>query len=399
MDRGGNWGLVALTVELGQGATELCHTYPTLVVAVEELDGASAAERLREGVLTGEKTDGLEVSLPIPESTGSQWIYSNEDWRLTEPGWPRWLVEFGAGSIPHIEPQQPLIAGGQPFYPSVTDAVAERVFLVAPGQLRLGAHPPVSLRFTDRRGRIAAVEVLDGQVTVAIEEGVAGGLTGFILRAAWRLDPDAREWQREDHLLDAGPRRIPLAAEEVPAVLVVVLVDPEGREVDRHSWDGRFDLPSGEPEDLGALVARWLEEGEHTQLEYKQTLKEANTRLSFAETVAAFANGAGGAILVGVDDEGRPVGYDAVKPKDQVTNMIADLVEEVPHFDVAEVEIGGSPIVVVRVAGSPPQRLPHQVKDRVMVRASATTRAATPPQLRRLIAADAASPPPIEGWH
>ena len=64
-------------------------------------------------------------------------------------------------------------------------------------------------------------------------------------------------------------------------------------------------------------MARWLGEGEHGQLEYKQTLKEEKTRVSFAETVAAFANGAGGVVLIGVDDEGRPVGYSVPKAKDQ----------------------------------------------------------------------------------
>jgi Putative DNA-binding domain len=375
----------------------LLDRYPTVVIGVEELDGKTAAERLRQGQLSGGETDGLTVSLPVPERAAPQWIYGTEEWGLTEPGWPRWLVETGAGAVPHVEPLQPLLVSGQPFYPSLTAAVAERVFHVTPDRLRLGQHPPVSLRLTERRGRIAAIEIRGDEVAVLVEEGVPGGLAGFALRGAWRLLPEAREWWRDDHELE-GSGRVQLPIEEVPAELVVVLVDPDGHEVDRRSWDDRFDSSSEEPEDLGALVSRWLGEGEHAHLEYKQTLKEAKARLSFAETVAAFANGAGGAILIGADDEGRPVGYDAAKAADQVANVIAGLVEEEPHFDVTEVEIGGRPIVVVRVAPSPPQRLPHQVRGRVMVRALATTRAATPGQLRRLIASDAAGSSPIEGW-
>jgi hypothetical protein len=226
-----------------------------------------------------------------------------------------------------------------------------------------------------------------------------GGLAGFTLRGAWRPEPDAREWRRLDQEL-AGPGRIELATDGVPVELVVVLVDPEGREVDRRSWDERFDLSTQEPEEpeeLGALVARWLGEGEHAHLEYKQTLKESKARVSFAETVAAFANGAGGAILVGVDDEGRPVGYDAPKAADRVTNTIAELVEEGPDFEVAEVAIEGRPIVVVRVAASPPHRRPHQVRGRVMVRAVATTRAATPLQLRLLLMGTDGTGAPVEG--
>jgi ATP-dependent DNA helicase RecG len=132
-------------------------------------------------------------------------------------------------------------------------------------------------------------------------------------------------------------------------------------------------------------VARWLTEGEHEQLEYKQTLKEPSTRTSFAETVAAFANGNGGAVLVGVDDEGRPVGYTAAKARDQVANVLADLIEEPPTVEVHEVQISDRPVVVVIVSPSAPHRKPHQVKGRVMLRALGTTRQATPAELRQLL--------------
>jgi hypothetical protein len=325
----------------------------------------------------------LAVSLPVPEDVPPQRIYGIEEWGLTDSGWSRLVVEAGAGSVFYVEPQQPLLAPGQPFYPSLAAAVAERVFCVPPGRLRLGQHPPLSLRYTDRRGRIAALEVASDQVALMLEEGQPGGLAGFSLRAVWRPEPDARDWSREDREL-VGPGRLELATDGVPAELIAILVDPEGREIDRRSWDEHFDLPAKEPESLEALVVRWLGEGEHVQLEYKETLKEAKARTSFAETAAAFANGAGGTVLIGVDDEGVPVGYDAPKTADQVTNTITELVEEAPDFDVRDVQIEGKPIIVVTVTPSMPLRRPHQVKGRVMVRALATTRAATPAQVRAL---------------
>lgn len=171
----------------------------------------------------------------------------------------------------------------------------------------------------------------------------------------------------------------------MPSEFVVALLDPQGREVDGRSWDGRFDVSVQEPESLEALVARWLSEGEHGQLEYKQTLKEPKTRTSLAETIAAFANGVGGVVLVGVDDEGTPVGYDATKASDQVTNTVFELITEPPDFRMREARIDGKPIIVVQVEASLPHRRPHQVKGRVMVRAFATTRPATPAQLRELV--------------
>lgn len=387
-NQGGDWGLVALVVEAGVHATALFHSYPAAAVAVEQLSGEEAARRLKEGRLGSSELVGMTVSFSVPENAVPQWIYGFEQWGLTEIGWPRCLIEIGAGAISYVEPYQPLLAVGLPFYPSLAAAVAERVFRVTPAQLRLGQHPPISIRYADRRGRIAGLEVFADQVSVEVEEGKSGGLAGFVLRAAWRPEADAREWARKDCEL-AGPEQIELPIGCVPAEFVAVLVDPNGHEVDRRSWDERFDLSPQEPESLDALVTRWLGEGEYAQVEYKQTLKERAARVSFAETVAAFANGAGGVVLIGVNDEGVPVGYDAPKAADQVTNTIAELVEEPPDFDATDVAVEGKPIIVVRVASSAPHRRPHQVKGRVMVRALATTRAATPAQIRLLAGGDA----------
>src|SRR5437016_4426599 len=52
-------------------------------------------------------------------------------------------------------------------------------------------------------------------------------------------------------------------------------------------------------------LRRLLEAGEGQRLEYKQ---EAIKPSDLAETLIAFANSTGGTVLIGVDDEGRPVG-------------------------------------------------------------------------------------------
>ena len=112
-------------VELGTEAAALCHPYPAAIVAVEQLNGKAAAQRLREGQLTGGEMEGLAVPLPVPENAIPQWIYGSEKWGLSEIGWPRWVVETGAGTISYVEPDQPLLAPGLPFYPSLAAAVAE----------------------------------------------------------------------------------------------------------------------------------------------------------------------------------------------------------------------------------------------------------------------------------
>mgnify|MGYP001551035035 CR=1 FL=1 len=137
--------------------------------------------------------------------------------------------------------------------------------------------------------------------------GEQTGLEGFTLRAAWRKDPDSREWERRNYELQRL-ERIDLGTGGVPAELAVILVDLEGDEIDARSWDEQLSRSIEEPVSFEGLVARWLSEGEYQQLEYKQTLKEEKTRVSFAETVAAFANGLGGTGRLGVDDQGAGVG-------------------------------------------------------------------------------------------
>jgi predicted HTH transcriptional regulator len=183
----------------------------------------------------------------------------------------------------------------------------------------------------------------------------------------------------------SGQQTLTLSTEGVPAEFVAALVDSDGEEVDRQVFDRRHHAPMDFLETLEASVGRWIQEGEHVQLEFKRELSE-KANLSFAETIAAFANGAGGVILIGVDDQGAAVGWRSRKPVDQITNIVADLVDEIPAIDVDEIVIDDKPIVVVRVLTSPAPRRPHLVRGRVMVRVNATTRAASAAQLRELAA-------------
>jgi hypothetical protein len=83
-----SWNLIALVVDLGVHAAPLFHSYPLAIIGVEELDGETAAERLREGRVVGAQEDAPEVSLPVPENVVPQWIYGWEEWGATDTGWP-----------------------------------------------------------------------------------------------------------------------------------------------------------------------------------------------------------------------------------------------------------------------------------------------------------------------
>jgi predicted HTH transcriptional regulator len=92
--------------------------------------------------------------------------------------------------------------------------------------------------------------------------------------------------------------------------------------------------------------------------------------------------------LIGIGDDGSAIGWGPEKPLDRITDIITDLVKETPAFEVSEVGVEKRPVVVVRVHPSPTEHRPHLVRGRAMIRVNATTRRATPAELRRLLAAD-----------
>jgi len=87
---------------------------------------------------------------------------------------------------------------------------------------------------------------------------------------------------------------------------------------------------------LEALVAS----RERQQVEFKQQLpKDDETKSKVMKTVCAFANGQGGSLLVGVDDDRNLIGIDersVDRLRDQLTQMIGTWVDPRPdgNFDI-----------------------------------------------------------------
>jgi hypothetical protein len=399
-----DWGLIALVVEAGVADPPDARTdrYPKAIVAVESMSAEGAAQRLRDFTASAQDADPA-IAIPAQSNAVLHRVWGTEDWGLTPTGWPRLVLDArpGDGSPTYADPSGALSALGMTFYPSLGQAVAERVLCVAPGQIHMGQLASLSFRLIDCRGRIAAL-LADGEnLRIEMEEGVGGSLEGFHLRLAWRAEPGEERLSRSDRLL-SGADGIVVETGGVPAELFAALIDPVGEQVDQRTFDRRLRAEIANPETLEASVARWILEGEHGRLEYKQELKPtADANASFAETVAAFANGDGGEILIGIGDDGTVIGWETEKPLDRITNIIAHLVKETPAFEVSRLRVEERPILVVRVAPSPPGLRPHLVRDRAMIRVNATTRRASPAELRGLLAPDPggtwAQFPPVSG--
>jgi hypothetical protein len=109
---------------------------------------------------------------------------------------------------------------------------------------------------------------------------------------------------------------------------------------------------------------------EHQRLEYKSRLPgtSQDDRREFARDVAAMANGGGGVLIIGVEDDANDAAsrITPVALGGEVTRLnqiCSSLIEPFLHLDMHEVEAGGGPdgVIVVEVLSSP--RVPFAVAE------------------------------------
>lgn len=149
---------------------------------------------------------------------------------------------------------------------------------------------------------------------------------------------------------------------------------------------------------VGTPTAELLAAGEGPRVEYKGSAranlatgeKDARMELAVARTVAAFANSRGGVLLVGVGDEGRPIGLDLDLQlvrggdRDRYELWVHDLLEgclgrnALRHVSVRFEELEGRLVcrIDVEAADAPVYLRPHtgERRPRFYVRTGNSTR-------------------------
>ena len=105
----------------------------------------------------------------------------------------------------------------------------------------------------------------------------------------------------------------------------------------------------GQPANLGEQIQGLVSRGENESVEFKQQI--SSDKGKFLKTVAAFANGNGGVILFGVDDEGTFIGVtgDVSKMKDDVIRMVRDNVTPSPKVRIEDCVIDAKTIIALYV--------------------------------------------------
>jgi hypothetical protein len=353
--------------------------YPLVLLTRELLAPTQASDRLIAGVVTTDPDLAPDIKFDPPG-----WDL-RPHYRTTAPsppypsrsGWPEYWLRHDLRNTStgrEVTSVDDMVSPGLPIYPDALAAVADFVFGTSAEELGRDVREYVEVNLPDRRGRLGASSFGRGGVTLPVEARVAGAE----FRAGWREPPDASSWRRHDEQARSGTIRIPCRRLpiEFRAYLCVGNSILDARGWSEHETRERPEEPIAATRGLQRL----LRNGEGERTEFKQDLSSANTRTRLARTVAAFANGAGGTVVVGVDDEGNPIGCNKRETRDAVTDVIRNTVEPPPPFRVTSQAVKGTPLVVVTVL--PGSDGPYRAKRVVTIRLQATTRDAVSSEIR-----------------
>ena len=180
----------------------------------------------------------------------------------------------------------------------------------------------------------------------------------------------------EDFSIDENPKRIHLSF--IPDIMSIYVLKNDGEILDFRriylSW------PSSPSKDVvidvkEADVLTMIKQGENQHIEFKKELNNRDKE-EFIESVVAFANGEGGAILIGVDDKSNIVGFYPDKIEEQIINIIRSRCDPFIKPEIKSVKIDDKPIIIVEITKG--TNKPYTLRDRgVYVRSGSTDRIAS----------------------
>lgn len=293
---------------------------------------------------------GMEIGIHVPETT-VQWrrqpsLARYEDLTLT---WP-W-VGYQLAVVDHAQAQAPggyLVGAGDtpsfPVFSAAFNAYLRGDFTVSgTGNPSLGQ---IALRVVDRRARISRVRIRPASVDVWVG---GRGLEGT------RLELNGAAYRTSTAITKPGRVALPLP-EGLPSDAWLWLKDGT-QWLDFRSlggWGGQRspDIETELPDDPLADLSRLAAQGEGAQLEYKAKLPDTpGEKRTVFKTVAAFANGEGGTILFGIDDDGGIVGLRGglAGSRRRLNDLVRDLVTPSPRMRIDEHRLDGRAVLVLHV--------------------------------------------------
>ncbi len=387
----GQWH--ARLVELTTGCpppswSALSWRYPKVLILAGKYPGAKIAVALgaRSISLAGRK-------ILLPELRGVPFWERRQSFGLSNLGRLEWPTdETQAGDVDNeAEPHDPLVsADGAPSFVDFGTAAA-CVFLPE--------HPPMGwslprglfVRHQDTSGRISKVRIGDGLVGVVLE---GAGLSNMSVELAGEAPGPVV------HLgtVSGASHSVDFPLENGLPSGAWVLLKRGSTWVDRRSLTRPWTI--GADADVEFIVEprtrleAFLEDREGAQVEFKRLPPDTDeTKAKVMKTVCAFANGEGGSVLFGVDDDGEALGIATsgiAQLIDSLTQMAGSWVEPRPtlDFQLLPLDENGMAVLEMRVmpgAGLHGSRSRRGSDPVVYVRHYATSVRARPGEIEQIV--------------
>jgi hypothetical protein len=297
--------------------------------------------------------------------------------------WPTdvWNVQPRSQPVETIHDE--LVAADAPAFVSF-DQAAATFFGVPPAPGRAFAGRELVIRDQDLRGRIDSVHVRPARILVSVS---GQRLAGTQLTLGGLDGPRERLTARTRHVqlpLEAGLQPGAwLALHRGDELLDRRLLDP--------SWGPRnFETEYEDEMDASTRLEVIIGGGETLMTEFKESLPERDAT-GLLKTVAAFANGGGGTIILGVRDDGTILGIDdaqIARSLDRLTNLITESVRPLVDFHLERAAISGRTVIeltVQRGANAPYGVGSTERKVAYYIRRGATTFPAAPADVREFV--------------
>ena len=394
MHRSNAWQVSALELTSGEQPPRwkpVLWEYEEAAFVAQETDGATVRRWFEAGSVS---VGGTTAELPQMQESISRERRSSGQHHVYEAlDWPSVVYDLGQWTGVYTQPPEPLIADGAPSFHTHAKA-ASHFFGVDFGSGGL-ADRACRIRVQDLGGRIASVVVGVTGIGVTVD-GLA--IQGATVELASDVEGPTERIAGHD------PTTVTFLLAGAPPLNAWVVLRRGSSWIDRkflrtvYSMDADAGVEyEAEP---GTEVQSLIAQGETTMIEFKSRLPVENDRdyrVEIAGTVAAFANGDGGWLFLGVANDGRFGGVQMLRSLDDsqlaVINLIKDQVTPLVRFDVNTHDFDGKHVMVVTVEqGEDPPYGVGPANPRYYVRRGATTFPASSEAVRQL----ARSRPPMD---
>ena len=308
-------------------------------------------------------------------------IPSGRNWGYVRPLWPSayYCISVESDSRGNF-PQHHLAKLGLPLYPDGYSAVATFCDL----QYATGIDCRIIILVPDFRARICELRIKDQGISLSIE---SREMSEENLRAKFYCaTEDGMKFHSEDLPIKEGTAKF--STEKAPIEVVAHILSTEGDDIDNKDFylyerETKTDVVI---EASKIRVEELAKRGEGLRIEYKEYKEDLPSKESeLLESIVAFANTAGGTVLLGVNDNGDIVGVktDLRSVEEKLRNWIAQKCDPRIEVKISKVDVDGKAVFLIDVPAG--ESTPYVLLERgVFVRTGGTDRQARRSELDQL---------------